>query len=57
MKKDLLEYALYPSLKHAILKIGKRQKISNSELRISTFPTFQTFLWGCLGHTAEKGMT
>ena len=34
----------------------KRQKISNSELRISTFPAFQTFLWGCLGRTAEKGM-
>ena len=35
----------------------KRQKISNLELRISTFPTFETFLGGCLGCTAEKGMT
>ena len=35
----------------------KREKISNSELCISTFPTFQTFFWGCLGGTAEKGMT
>ena len=35
----------------------KKQKISNLELCISTFPTFQTFLWGCLGRTAEKGMT
>ena len=35
----------------------KRQKISNSELRISAFPTFQTFLGGGrLGCTAEKGM-
>ena len=34
----------------------KRHKISNSELCISTFPAFQTFLGGRLGHTAEKGM-
>ena len=34
----------------------KRQKISNTELCISTFAAFQTFLWGCLCCTAEKGM-
>ena len=34
----------------------KRQKILNSELHISTFPTFQTFFGGCWGCTVEKGM-
>ena len=38
-------------------EIWKRQKISNSELCISTFLAFQTmFWWRYLGHTAEKGM-
>ena len=38
-------------------EMWKGQKILNSELCISTFPTFQTILGGgCLGHTTEKGM-
>ena len=43
-------------------EIWKRQKISNSELHISTFPAFQTIFWGGSAwvidsSTPEKGMT
>ena len=56
-EKDLLESALYPSWKLAILKIEKGKKSRIRSYALVLFLPFRLFLWGCLGHTAEKGMT
>ena len=50
--------SLVAIIKSRHFEVWKGQNISNSELRISTFPAFQTIFGGwCLGCTAEKGMT
>ena len=54
---DLSESTSNPFIVRCHFESWKRQKISNLWWHISTFPAFQTFLGGCLGCTAEKGMT
>ena len=49
--------SLVAVIKSHHFEMWKGQKISNSELCVSTFPAFQTIFWGwCLGCTAKKGM-
>ena len=50
--------SLVAVIKSHHFEMWKGQKISNLELCVSTFPTFQTIFWGwCLGRTVGKGMT
>ena len=55
-KKDLSESASNPSLKLTILKIEKGKKSWIHNYALVLFLPFR-FLGGCLGRTAEKGMT